>query len=60
VPVAYDFSDLMLRIEWLEANDEEARMIAERAMAFMQIYSRKNEMRCYTGLAVLEYSNLWE
>jgi hypothetical protein len=60
VPVAYDYSDFMERIAWLEANDEEARKISERAMAFMQMYARRNEMRCYTGLAMLEYSNLWE
>jgi hypothetical protein len=60
IPVAYDYSDMMERIAWLEENDEEARRIGERAMEFMQGYVRRNEMRCYTGLAMIEYCALWE
>jgi len=38
VPVAYDLSDLEERIEWLLTHDEEARTIAENAVAFSQYY----------------------
>jgi len=33
VPVNYDLSDLVSKIEWLVAHDDEARMIAENALA---------------------------
>jgi len=38
VPVAYDVSDLEERLEWLVTHDEEARAIAENAVAFSQYY----------------------
>lgn len=52
VPVAYDLSDLVERIEWLVSHDEEARTIAENAVAFskhflsagFQQYHLENEL----------------
>jgi len=38
VPVAYDLSDLEERIEWLVTHDDEARTIAENAVAFSKYY----------------------
>jgi len=38
VPVAYDLSDLEERIEWLVTHDDEARAIAENAVAFSKYY----------------------
>lgn len=38
VPIAYDLSDLDERLEWLVSHDEEARCIAENAVAFSRHY----------------------
>jgi hypothetical protein len=38
VPVAYDLSDVDERLEWLVSHDEEARTIAENAVAFSRYY----------------------
>lgn len=59
IPIAYDFSDLEDRIKWLQEHDDEARQIALNGMEFMKFYSRRQDMLCYTGLALLEYSNLY-
>lgn len=59
VPISLDYSDLEERMEWLRMNDDKARMIAQNAVALMKDYSRKEQMQCYTGLALLEYSRLY-
>ncbi|CAK0864741.1 unnamed protein product [Prorocentrum cordatum] len=33
VPIAYDLSDLVAKVEWLQAHDDEARAIAARGQA---------------------------
>lgn len=60
IPLAYDFSDLEDRIKWLQEHDDEARQIALNGMEFMKSFSKRQDMLCYTGLALLEYSNLYE
>jgi spore maturation protein CgeB len=34
VPIAYDLSDVKEKIEWLMANDDNAKQIAQNAMEF--------------------------
>jgi hypothetical protein len=38
VPVAYDLSDLELKIQWLVENDDKAREIAENAVKFSETF----------------------
>jgi hypothetical protein len=38
VPVRYDLSDLIERIEWVKANDDKARIIALNAVDFSKAY----------------------
>ncbi|KAI8821958.1 glycosyl transferase family 90-domain-containing protein [Chytriomyces cf. hyalinus JEL632] len=60
VPVKLDFSDLDERLEWLMAHDEEAKKITQNAQKLMIQWSNMKQMQCYTGLALLEYSTLYE
>jgi hypothetical protein len=46
------------KLDWLQANDQKAREIAENALHFADSHGT-NLMDCYTGLAMLEYSRLW-
>lgn len=38
VPIEYDLSDISAKLDWLTANDEAAKKIAENAMAFADYY----------------------
>ena len=38
IPVEYDLSDLIEKIEWVRTHDDEARQIAERALQFSKEY----------------------
>ncbi|KAJ3242835.1 capsule-associated protein CAP1 [Chytriomyces hyalinus] len=60
VPVKLDFSDLEERLEWLMAHDAEAKAITLNAQKLMQRWSSMKQLQCYTGFALLEYSNLFE
>jgi len=38
IPIKYDLSDLIEKIEWVENNDEQAKIIAQNARDFSNIY----------------------
>ncbi|KAI8906455.1 glycosyl transferase family 90-domain-containing protein [Gorgonomyces haynaldii] len=57
VPFAIDASDLEERIEWLESHQMEAEQISRNARELMQILARPAQMKCYTGLLLLEYES---
>ena len=52
VPVKYDFSDLKEKLEWLRDNDEEAKKIAEAAMAFSKEVFSPEFQRKYIDEAI--------
>ncbi|KAJ3115238.1 hypothetical protein HK100_001416 [Physocladia obscura] len=60
VPVAYDFSDLEEKMEWLMNNDDLARKISENARAFIRQKNELTQMQCYSGLMMLEYADLYK
>ncbi|KAJ3354925.1 F-actin-capping protein subunit alpha [Entophlyctis luteolus] len=59
IPVKLDFSDLEERLVWLKQNDEAAKQIAQNAQRLVKPINRLSAMQCYTALAFLEYSNLY-
>ncbi|KAI8617221.1 glycosyl transferase family 90-domain-containing protein [Chytriomyces sp. MP71] len=60
VPVRLDFSDLEARVKWLMEHDEEARTISENARKFMKKAVSLEQVQCYAGLMLLEYSEFFE
>ncbi|KAI8835825.1 glycosyl transferase family 90-domain-containing protein [Chytriomyces cf. hyalinus JEL632] len=60
IPVRIDLEDLEDRIQWLEANDDEARQISENARELVRGLNRVRAMQCYVGLAMLTYSSLYD
>ncbi|KAJ3025662.1 UNVERIFIED_CONTAM: F-actin-capping protein subunit alpha [Siphonaria sp. JEL0065] len=59
VPVKMDLSDLEERLRWLRENDDKARLINFNAKAFMKRINRMEQMQCYNGLLMMEYSRLY-
>ncbi|KAJ3129370.1 F-actin-capping protein subunit alpha [Physocladia obscura] len=60
VPVKIDLSDLEDQLRWLRANDAKAKQISENARKLMEKINRFEQMQCYTGLMMLEYSRIYE
>jgi len=52
VPVSYDLSDLVDKVEWLKKNDAEAKRIAERARALANQRMRLEDHICYIWRAL--------
>ncbi|KAJ3125150.1 F-actin-capping protein subunit alpha [Physocladia obscura] len=59
VPVRLDFSDLDEKLVWLVLHDDSARKISENARKLVSGVNSLEAMQCYTGLAFLEYSWLY-
>ncbi|KAJ3006259.1 UNVERIFIED_CONTAM: F-actin-capping protein subunit alpha [Siphonaria sp. JEL0065] len=59
VPVERDFSDLEEKILWLQQNDDKAKQISLNAQKLVKPLNRVSAMECYTGLLMLEYSNIY-
>ncbi|KAJ3021065.1 UNVERIFIED_CONTAM: capsule-associated protein CAP1 [Siphonaria sp. JEL0065] len=59
VPFRLDYSDLEEKLEWLMKNDDKALEISENAKKLMRQVSTLDQLQCYTGLLLLEYSNLY-
>lgn len=51
VPVERDLSDLLEKIEWAKANDEEAQRIVKRANRFVQKHLYPKDIFCYHAVA---------
>ena len=47
IPIQYDLSDLIEKIEWVEKNDEEAKKIAEKARDFSRYYFSSDFQKNY-------------
>ncbi|KAJ3379688.1 capsule-associated protein CAP1 [Entophlyctis sp. JEL0112] len=60
VPVKLDLSDLDDKLRWLRDNDDAARQISENANKLMDRINRLEQMQCYAGLAMIEYSRIYE
>ncbi|KAJ3383525.1 capsule-associated protein CAP1 [Entophlyctis sp. JEL0112] len=60
VPFQSDYSDLEERLQWLMDHDSEAEQISLNARNLMETVRTLRFMQCYTGLAFLEYSNLFD
>ena len=58
MPFMLDFSDLGERMEWVLKHEEEAKQVALRAEALVRDHVRLADMKCYTGLLLLEYQEL--
>lgn len=52
VPIKYDLSDLKEKIDWLRANDAEAKRIADNAMAFSKEVFSPEFQRKYIDTAI--------
>ena len=59
VPFKVDCSDLEERLHWVMNHDNEAKRISENARSLMSRMNSLNQMRCYSGLLLLEYSHLY-
>ncbi|KAJ3381087.1 F-actin-capping protein subunit beta [Entophlyctis sp. JEL0112] len=59
VPIAFDFSDLEEKIQWLMANDDVARRINENARQLMKRMNEVSQLECYSGLMMIEYASLY-
>ncbi|KAJ3349831.1 F-actin-capping protein subunit alpha [Entophlyctis luteolus] len=60
VPVKLDLSDLDDKLRWLRDNDDAARQISENANKLMDRINRLEQMQCYAGLAMIEYSRIYQ
>ncbi len=58
IPTAGDFSDLVERIEWARAHDEEARQIVYNANQFAAAYLSEDAMYEYAYHAIKAYTKL--
>lgn len=58
IPVAHDFSDLIEKIEWAKAHDDEARQIALQATEFAQTHLTYSDIMLYMYLVINEYAGL--
>ena len=58
VPVNLDLSDLEEKVEWLESNPVIAENIAKNANYVIRILSRKNQMICHAGFALVHLNDL--
>ncbi|KAJ3111690.1 capsule-associated protein CAP1, partial [Physocladia obscura] len=59
VPFKSDYSDLEERLQWLMNHDADAQRISMNARNLLERIHTIEHMQCYTGLAMLEYSNLF-
>ncbi|MDX1924057.1 MAG: glycosyl transferase family 90 [Rickettsiaceae bacterium] len=58
IPVKYDLSDLVEKIEWVKNNDNKAREIAQNANLLVAENLRISDMYQYIFLVLSEYSSL--
>jgi protein glucosyltransferase len=58
VPVKQDLSDLLEKVEWIKAHDDEARKIAERSTEFVQNNLMPEHLDLYIVTLLNEYSKL--
>jgi hypothetical protein len=58
VPFRLDFTDLAEKMRWILSHEREAEQIALRAEALVHQHVRLADMKCYTGLLLLEYQQL--
>ncbi|KAJ3394610.1 F-actin-capping protein subunit alpha [Entophlyctis sp. JEL0112] len=59
VPIKVDLSDLLEKVQWAMTHDKEAQKIVQNAMKLMTVIGSPAQMRCYTGLAFMEYQSLY-
>lgn len=58
--VKLDYSDLEKQLRWATQNDNEARMIGQRARAIAKTRLRNHDMECYLFRLLLEYASILE
>lgn len=60
IPVAYDFSDLVEKIEWAKNHDKEAKKITDTANSFAQENLKKEDVYLYMYLFIHKYAELFQ
>ena len=56
VPIKNDFTDILDKIEYLRAHDEDAREIAVNGSKFARFHFQKSEIRKYLLNVMIKYS----
>mmetsp|Transcript_1512 Transcript_1512/g.2037 ORF Transcript_1512/g.2037 Transcript_1512/m.2037 type:complete len:90 (+) Transcript_1512:24-293(+) len=59
IPVREDLSDLIDKLEWARAHDEEAQRIAKRGKAFADAFFTEEQVALYVLRALLRYAKLF-
>ncbi|KAF7313245.1 CAP10 domain-containing protein [Mycena kentingensis (nom. inval.)] len=59
IPVKYDLSDLVEKVEWAIQNDDQARRIQEAGKLFATNITTDAQNDCYMALVLLEYARLY-
>nr|GAT52746.1 predicted protein [Mycena chlorophos] len=59
IPVKYDLSDLVQKVEWAQAHDDEARRIQETGKLFADKLMTDAQNDCYMALVLLEWARLY-
>jgi hypothetical protein len=59
IPVKIDLSDLVEKVEWAIAHEDEARQIQEMGMQFAQRVLTDAQNDCYFAAVLLEYARLF-
>ncbi|KAJ3295306.1 Glycosyltransferase Family 90 domain containing protein [Rhizoclosmatium sp. JEL0117] len=60
IPVRMDLTDLEEKLRWAKDHEKEVKEIVKRAQTFIKGINRIEQMWCYTGLMMLEYSRLYD
>ena len=60
IPVNYDTSDLVEKVEWIQQNPEIAERMTQHAREQVERYLRPVDMQCYLYRLLLEYQTLFK
>jgi protein glucosyltransferase len=56
IPLSYDGSDIIDKVEWARAHDDVAERIAKNAVTMARKHLRDDEVSCYWHRLLVEYS----
>ena len=60
IPVNYNLSDLVEKVEWAHKNQDLTQQMVQHAQNIANNYLRQEDMRCYVYRLMLEYQTLFE
>lgn len=56
IPLSYDGSDIIQKVEWARAHDDRAQQIAENALTMARTHLKDDEVACYWHRLLVGYS----